>query len=75
MTLSGYEPPSVGGKGRKEIIMPLQDFITRCRESKAYFRGLVIRAVEDAIVLLVLCIGIWLVCIVFGTVFRILGVA
>ena len=42
--------------------MSLSKFIRNCRESKAYFRGMVIRAIEDAI--LVFCLGlmIWALC-------------
>ena len=55
--------------------MSLSDFIRNCRESKAYFRGLIVRAIEDACILLMLGVGIWLVCTVVGGVFRLLGVA
>ena len=54
--------------------MSLTQFIRRATKSQ-YFRSLIVRAIEDAIVLLVLCIGIWLVCTVVGGVFRLLGVA
>ena len=53
--------------------MSLSQFIRRAAKSQ-YFRQLVVRAIEDAIVLLVLCIGIWLVCAAVGVVFRLLGV-
>jgi hypothetical protein len=33
-----------------------------------------VRAIEDAVVLLMLGIGIWLVCTVVGGIFRLLGV-
>ena len=55
--------------------MSLSQFITRCRESKAYFRGLVIRAIEDACVLLMLGVGIWALCVVVGILFKLMGVA
>lgn len=55
--------------------MPLTHIITKCRESKAYFRGLVVRAIEDAIILFILGTGIAVICIIFGTVFKWLGVA
>ena len=55
--------------------MLLSDFITKCAKNKTYFRGLVVRAIEDAIMLLIGVIGIWLVCTVVGGVFRLLGVA
>ena len=55
--------------------MLLSDFITKCAKNKTYFRGLVVRAIEDAIVLLVAVIGIWLVCTVVSGLFRILGVS
>jgi len=54
--------------------MSLTQFIRRAAKSQ-YFRSLIVRAIEDAIVLLVLCIGIWLTCTVVGGVFRLLGVA
>lgn len=43
--------------------------------TKADFRKLIIRVIEDACVLLLMVIGIWLVCTVVGGVFRLLGVA
>jgi len=53
--------------------MSLTQFIKRAVRSQ-YFRGLVVRAVEDACILLMLGVGIWLVCTVVGGVFRLLGV-
>ena len=50
------------------------NIITRCRESKAYFRGLVVRAVEDAIILFSICVCIAGVCGAFTLLFRALGV-
>ena len=55
--------------------MLLTDFITKCRDSKAYFRGLIVRAIEDAIVLFFVGVLIWAICILVGGVFRALGVA
>ena len=55
--------------------MSFTEFITKCRDSKVYFRGLVVRAIEDACILLMLCVGIWAVCACVGWVFRLLGVA
>jgi len=54
--------------------MSLQYFIKHCRESKAYFRGLVVRAIEDACILLMLGVAVWAVCTVVGWIFRALGV-
>lgn len=54
--------------------MSLSNYITKCRESKAYFRGLVVRAIEDCCILLMLGVGIWAICAVVGGVFRLLGV-
>jgi hypothetical protein len=54
--------------------MSLTQFIKRAAKSQ-YFRQLVIRAIEDAVILLMLGIGIAVVCTVVGGVFRILGVA
>jgi len=54
--------------------MSLIQFITKCRESKQYFRGLVVRAIEDACILLMLGVAVWAVCTVAGWIFRALGV-
>lgn len=54
--------------------MSLTQFIKRAAKSQ-YVRQLVVRAIEDAVILLTLVIGIWLVCTVVGGVFRLLGVA
>lgn len=54
--------------------MSLPHFITKCRRSKAYFRGLVVRAIEDAIIYIILGVGIWVICIAVGGFFRLLGV-
>lgn len=43
--------------------------------NKAYWRGLVVRAIEDALVVLFLCIAIWLTCTIFGGAFDALGVS
>lgn len=43
--------------------------------TKAQFRRLVVRAIEDAIMLLIGVIGIWLVCTIVSGLFRLLGVA
>ncbi len=51
------------------------NFITRCRDSKVYFRGLVIRAIEDAIIVLMIVIGIAGVCAVCSLVLKWMGVA
>ena len=48
--------------------------ITRCLESKAYFRRLVVRAIEDAILLVCVFIGIGGVCAVCSLLLKILGV-
>lgn len=45
--------------------------MVRCQ----YFRRLVVRAIEDAIILLMMVVGIWLICTVVGGVFRLMGVA
>ena len=54
--------------------MSLSQFIKRAARSQ-YVRQLVVRAIEDACILLMLGVGIWLVCPVVGGVFRLLGVA
>ena len=54
--------------------MLLSDFITKCRNSKAYFRGLVVRAIEDAIILFLGGAAIWSLCWVVGHAFNIMGV-
>ena len=53
--------------------MSLSNFIKRAAKSQ-YFRQLVVRAIEDAIVLFMLGVGIAVVCTVVGGVFRLLGV-
>jgi len=53
--------------------MSLTQFIKRAAKSQ-YFRQLVIRAIEDAIVLFCIGVGIAVVCTVVGGVFRLLGV-
>lgn len=55
--------------------MSLSNFITKCRDSKAYFRGLVVRAIEDAIILFIGGVAIWAICVIVGGIFRALGVA
>lgn len=54
--------------------MSLTNFITKCRASKAYFRALVVRAIEDACVLLMLGVAVAVVCVIVGGLFRLLGV-
>jgi len=54
--------------------MSLSNFITRCRESKAYFRGLVVRAIEDAIILFVMGACILVICTLVGGILRAMGV-
>lgn len=53
--------------------MSLTQFIKRAAKSQ-YFRALIVRAIEDAIVLFCIGIGIAVVCTVVGGVFRLLGV-
>lgn len=73
MTPSGDEPPSVEGIGRKEISMPItMNHNTKSRKSQ--WRALIVRAIEDACILLMLGVGIWLACTVLGAAFRLLGV-
>lgn len=53
--------------------MSLSNFIKNAAKSQ-YVRALIVRAIEDAVILLTLVIGIWLVCTVVGGIFRLLGV-
>jgi hypothetical protein len=53
--------------------MSLTQFIKRAAKSQ-YVRQLVVRAIEDAIVLFCIGIGIAVVCTVVGGIFRLLGV-
>lgn len=53
--------------------MSLSQFIRRAAKSQ-YFRQLVIRAIEDAIILFCIGVGIWAVCWTVTAVFRLLGV-
>ena len=55
--------------------MSLSQFTTKCRESKSYFRGLVVRAIEDAIILFIGGVAIWSLCWVVSGVLKMLGVA
>jgi len=55
--------------------MSLLNVITKCRASKAYFRGLVVRAIEDAIILFLGGAAIWSLCWVITGIFKALGVA
>ena len=53
--------------------MSLTQFIRKAARSQ-YFRRLVVRAIEDAVILLMMVVGIWLICTVVGGVFKLLGV-
>ena len=55
--------------------MPLSNFITRITKSKAYFRRLVVRAIEDGIILFGICVAIAVVCYVCGSLLSMMGVA
>ena len=52
--------------------MAIRKFITSAR--RCQLRALIVRAIEDAIILLMLVIGIWLACAVIGAVLKLLGV-
>lgn len=54
--------------------MPTKDFITRLYHSQ-YFRNLIVRAIEDGIILFLLFAAVWSLAHVVGGIFRILGVA
>lgn len=54
--------------------MSLSNFIRRAAKSQ-YVRQLVVRAIEDAVVLFMLGVGIAVICVVVGGVFRLLGVS
>ena len=53
--------------------MSLTQFIRRAAKSQ-YFRALVVRAIEDACILMMLGVGIWTVCAVAGAALKWLGV-
>ena len=55
--------------------MLLSDFITKCAKNKVYFRNLIVRAIEDFIVLFIGGVAIWAICWVVTGIFRLLGVA
>jgi hypothetical protein len=55
--------------------MSLCNYITRIRRSKAYLRGLIVRAIEDFIILFLGAAAIWSLCHVVSWVFQGLGVA
>ena len=54
--------------------MSISQFITKCRTCKAYWRGLIVRAVEDAIILFIIGVVIWSVCWFASGIFHLLGV-
>lgn len=54
--------------------MSLSNFIKRAAKSQ-YVRQLVVRAIEDAIILVLGGAAIWVICTVVGGIFRALGVA
>ena len=53
--------------------MSLSKLIKNAAKSQ-YFRALIVRAIEDAVVLFCIGVGIAVVCVVVGGVFRLLGV-
>lgn len=53
--------------------MPLSQFIRRAAKSQ-YFRALVVRAIEDAIVLFLMGVGIWAICWLAGEILQKMGV-
>lgn len=53
--------------------MLLNNVIKNLRKSQ-YFRAIVVRAIEDAIIVFLICVAIWAVCIVARTAFDALGV-
>jgi hypothetical protein len=53
--------------------MSFSNFIRNAAKSQ-YFRQLVVRAIEDAVILFCIGVGIAVVCTVVGGVFRLLGV-
>ena len=53
--------------------MSFSNFIRRLTKSQ-YFRKLVVRAIEDAILLMMIVLAIALVCFVCGTLLRLMGV-
>ena len=54
--------------------MPTKNFITRLYHSQ-YFRNLIVRAIEDGIILFLLFAAVWSLAHVVSGIFRILGVA
>ena len=54
--------------------MPTKDFITRLYHSQ-YFRNLIVRAIEDGIILFLLFAAVWSLAHIVSGIFRILGVA
>lgn len=53
--------------------MSLTQFIKRAAKSQ-YFRWLVVRAIEDAIILFLGGVAIWAICWVITGIFKVLGV-
>lgn len=62
------------GERQGDVSMSLSNLITKCRESKAYFRRLVVRAIEDGIILFGICVAIAVVCYVCGSLLTMMGV-
>lgn len=66
--------PHTGEKtSRLEVFMSLSKSIKKFAKSQ-YFRRLVVRAIEDFIIVFLLYASIWSVCYVVGGIFKLLGV-
>lgn len=55
--------------------MTIRNFITQLFTSKAFYRKIVVRAIEDGIILFAICVAIAVVCYVCGSLFSLMGVA
>ncbi len=53
--------------------MSLSNFIKRAAKSQ-YFRQLIVRAIEDAVILFMLGVGVATVCVIVGGLLRLMGV-
>ena len=55
--------------------MSLIQFITKIKGCKSYYRGLIVRAIEDFIILFLMGVTVWSLAWVIGGVLKLMGVA
>ena len=60
----------------KQLLLSILYLVVDTYEAdKAYYRGLIVRAIEDAVVWIVMSAAIWTICHLVGGIFQLLGVA